>query len=179
MILDINRRARRGRMRSFAAATAAAAIGVLFAGCGDGPKNASLAAPNRPNTPLKVVVTFSTLGAIVKDVGGDFVSITSLVPVGAAPETYEPSPADLVALSHADVVFENGSGLEAWMDKLLRSAGGGKTPVTLSGLTDPAHAQNPHFWLDPANASAYAAKIASALETVDPRHVAEYRARLK
>lgn len=158
---------------------AAAALGMMLAACGGTPKSAPPAAPGGTNAPLNVVVTFSTLGAIVKDVGGDLVSITSLVPVGAAPETYEPTPADLVALSHADVIFENGSGLEAWMDKLLRSAGGGKPPVTLSGLTDPAHAQNPHFWLDPSNASEYAAKIASALESADPRHAAEYRERLK
>jgi ABC-type Zn uptake system ZnuABC Zn-binding protein ZnuA len=179
MILDISRIAPRARSRSSAALLVAAAIGMLIAGCGGSSKNTPPAAPEGPNAPLNVVVTFSTLGAIVKDVGGDRVSITSLVPVGAAPETYEPTPADLVALSHADVVFENGSGLETWMDKLLRSAGGGKTPVTLSGLTDPAHAQNPHFWLDPSNASEYAAKIASALESADPRHAADYRARLK
>jgi ABC-type Zn uptake system ZnuABC Zn-binding protein ZnuA len=65
------------------------------------------------------------------------------------------------------------------MEKLLRSAGGDKTPVTLSGITDPAKAQNPHFWLDPSIASEYAARIASALESADPHHAAEYRARLK
>jgi ABC-type Zn uptake system ZnuABC Zn-binding protein ZnuA len=179
MILDISRIAQRARSRSSAALLVAAAIGMLIAGCGGTSKTPPAAAPGGPNAPLNVVVTFSTLGAIVKDVGGDRVSITSLVPVGAAPETYEPTPADLVALSHADVVFENGSGLETWMDKLLRSAGGGKMPVALSGLTDPAHAQNPHFWLDPSNASGYAAKIASTLESADPRHAAEYRAHLK
>jgi zinc/manganese transport system substrate-binding protein len=178
MILDMGPHTPRGRIRGFAAATVAA-VGVLIAGCAGTSKTASPPAPGGLQTPLNVVVTFSTLGAIVKDVGGDLVKITSLVPVGAAPETYEPTPADLVALSHADVVFENGSGLEAWMDKLLRSAGGDKTPLALSGLTDPARAQNPHFWLDPNNASEYAAKIASALERADPRHAADYRARLK
>jgi ABC-type Zn uptake system ZnuABC Zn-binding protein ZnuA len=46
-------------------------------------------------------------------------------------------------------------------------------------LTDPARAQNPHFWLDPLRASAYAATIAGALERADPRHAAAYRANLK
>jgi len=178
MILDIARPGPGGRIRGLAAAIVAAAIGVLFAGCG-GASNTASVATTGPNTPLNVVVTFSTLGAIVKDVGGDRINVTSLVPVGAAPETYEPTPADLVALSHADVVFENGSGLEAWMDKLLRSSGGDKSPVALSGITDPAHAQNPHFWLDPTKASDYAAMVASTLEAVDPQHTAEYRTRLK
>ncbi|HKW45465.1 MAG TPA: metal ABC transporter substrate-binding protein [Candidatus Eremiobacteraceae bacterium] len=128
---------------------------------------------------MKVVVTFSTLEAIVKDVGGNPVSVVSLVPVGAAPETYEPTPADLIGLSHTDVIFENGSGLEVWMDKLLRSVGGDKQPIALSGITDPARAQNPHFWLDPIRASEYAATIANALERADPSRAAEYRANLK
>jgi manganese/iron transport system substrate-binding protein len=178
MILDINRLVPRGQVRGFTAALVAVAIGVAFAGCGGTSKTVSTT-PSGSNAPLNVVVTFSTLGAIVKDVGGDRVNVTSIVPVGGAPETYEPTPSDLIALSHADVVFENGSGLEAWMDKLLRSAGGDKSPVTLSGITDPARAQNPHFWLDPAKASDYAAKIASALESADPRHAADYRAHLK
>lgn len=152
---------------------------AILAGCGGTTKIASPLAPTAHSTRLKVVVTFSTLGAIVKDVGGDLIDVTWLVPVGAAPETYEPTPADLVALSRADVVFENGSGLEAWMDKLLRSAGGGKEPVVLSGLSDPTRAQNPHFWLDPVKAAGYAAKIAGVLERADPRHGSDYRARLK
>jgi ABC-type Zn uptake system ZnuABC Zn-binding protein ZnuA len=178
MILDINRLVLRGQIRGFTAGLVAVAIGVAYAGCAVTSKPMSTT-PSGSNAPLNVVVTFSTLGAIVKDVGGDRVDVTSIVPVGGAPETYEPTPSDLIALSHADVVFENGSGLEAWMDKLLRSAGGDKSPVTLSGITDPARAQNPHFWLDPTKASDYAAKIASALESADPRHAAEYRAHLK
>ncbi|HEY7980664.1 MAG TPA: metal ABC transporter substrate-binding protein [Candidatus Eremiobacteraceae bacterium] len=179
MILDIGRLAQPRRIRGIAAATIATAIALSIAGCGGTTKTATPPAPSSANAPLNVVVTFSTLGAIVKDVGGDLVNVNSLVPVGAAPETYEPTPSDLVALSHADLIFENGSGLEAWMDKLLRSAGGDKTPVTLSGLTDPAHAQNPHFWLDPSKASTYAAAIANALERADPRHAEKYRVRLE
>jgi ABC-type Zn uptake system ZnuABC Zn-binding protein ZnuA len=175
MILDSNNpeRTRRG-------ALALAAVLSIFAaaGCGSSAKDTSAYSSGGAEPRLNVVVTFSTLGAIVKDVGGDRIDVTSLVPVGAAPETYEPTPADLIALSHADVVFENGSGLEAWMDKLLRSAGGDKTPIALSGSTDPAHARNPHLWLDPLIASEYATTVAIVLERADPSHAAAYRAQL-
>ena len=164
------------RIRS--AAIVAALVLATATGCASGSKVAATSATRDPSARLNVVVTFSTLGAIVNDVGGDRINVTSLVPVGAAPETYEPTPADLIALSHADVVFENGSGLEAWMDKLLRSAGGDKTPVALSGSTDPAHAKNPHLWLDPIIASEYATTIAAVLERADPDHAAAYRANL-
>ena len=173
-------KSRRATCRRLACVTSAAiSLSVLLAGCGGPSRVEAPPASNGLAARLNVLVTFSTLGAIVKDVGGDHIDVTSLVPVGAAPETYEPTPADLIALSHADLVFENGSGLEVWMDKLLRSAGGDKAPVTLSGLSDPTHAQNPHYWLDPVRASAYAATIATALERADPRHAAAYRARLK
>jgi len=164
------------RNRLVAAAAFIAFIGA--AGCGGPAKDASTYSSRGDEPRLKVVVTFSTLGAIVKDVGGDRIDLTTLVPVGAAPETYEPTPADLIALSHADVIFENGSGLEAWMDKLLRSAGGDKSPVALSGSNDPAHAKNPHLWLDPHFASEYATTIATVLERADPSHTAVYRAQL-
>ena len=173
MILDNSRQI----WRPWAAA-AAATIGLALGACGGGAETASHTTQAAPDARLRVVVTFSTLAAIVKDVGGSFVDVTAMVPVGAAPETFEPTPSDLVALSHADVVFENGSGLETWMDKLLRSAGNGTTPVVLSGISDPARAQNPHFWLDPREASTYAERAANALELADAGHAAGYRANL-
>lgn len=165
-------------LRNRAGAAAAALAMSMVAGCGGGSRENVSSAAREPSARINVVVTFSTLGAIVDDVGGDRINVTSLVPVGAAPETYEPTPADLIALSHADVVFENGSGLEAWMDKLLRSAGGDKTPVALSGSTDPAHARNPHLWLDPLIASEYATTVAIVLQRADPSHAAAYRTQL-
>ena len=166
------------RRRICSAAAAVIVATSLVAGCGGGSRIDGSSATLKRLARVNVVVTFSTLGAIVDDVGADQINVVSLVPVGAAPETYEPTPADLIALSHADVVFENGSGLEAWMDRLLRSAGGDKTPIALSGSTDPAHAGNPHLWLDPLLASKYATTVAGVLERADPSHANAYRARL-
>ncbi len=132
-------------------------------------------------TPLHVVATFSTLGAIVKDVGGGHVSVTSLVPIGAAPETYEPAPSDLVALEHSDLIFENGGGLETFMDHLLRSVDTGQKLVALAPDAADADSdvrRNPHFWLDPTYASAYARTIADALERADPVNAGSYRKNL-
>ncbi|HLJ84573.1 MAG TPA: metal ABC transporter substrate-binding protein [Candidatus Eremiobacteraceae bacterium] len=129
---------------------------------------------------LDVVATFSTLGAIVADVGGDRVAVTSLVPIGAAPETYEPAPSDIVTLEHADLVFENGAGLETWMDHLLRSVNAPQKLVVLApqAVTGADGRINPHYWLDPTYAASYAAKIAAALEQIDPAGAAVYRRNL-
>lgn len=155
---------------------------VALAGCAQKSDQVAsgTAAARRPSAQLNVVATFSTLGAIVADVGGDRVSVTSLVPVGAAPETYEPAPSDIVRLEHADLVFENGAGLETWMDHLLRSVNAPQKLVVLAPQAAIASEGriNPHYWLDPAYAASYAAKTAAALERIDPAGGAVYRRNL-
>jgi ABC-type Zn uptake system ZnuABC Zn-binding protein ZnuA len=129
---------------------------------------------------LQVIATFSTLGAIVSDVGGDRIAVTSLVPIGAAPETYEPAPSDIVTLEHADLVFENGAGLETWMDHLLRSVNPGQKLVVLAPQSAAGSdgRVNPHYWLVPTYAELYANEIAAALERTDPSGTAVYRRNL-
>ncbi len=123
----------------------------------------------------------STLAALVKSVGGSKVQVSSLVPVGASVETYEPTPGDLIVLSKAQLLVENGAGLEVWLDKLVRNAGGpllrkavmteGMPLASWSGVQagrGDERTVNPHLWLDPVYAQQYVRKIAAALTRVDP-----------
>jgi ABC-type Zn uptake system ZnuABC Zn-binding protein ZnuA len=73
--------------------------------------------------PLKVVATFSTLGSLVQAVGGSRVTVTNLVPIGASPEDYQSTPGDIRTLASAAVLFENGGGIESWLDRTIRNAG--------------------------------------------------------
>jgi manganese/iron transport system substrate-binding protein len=132
---------------------------------------------------VKVAATISTLAALVKTVGGDKVDVFSIVPVGVSPETYDPAPRDLVDVAHADLIVENGAGLELWMEKLLRSVASSKARVLVlsdgmqvSGATANGAPGNPHLWLDPIEAQAYVRKIANALREIDPANAAEYSA---
>ncbi len=68
---------------------------------------------------LNVVTSFSILGDITQQVGGDRVKVTTLVGPDGDPHTFEPSPKDSAALSKADVVVVNGLGLEGWLDRLV------------------------------------------------------------
>lgn len=129
-----------------------------------------------------VVATTSTLASLVKTVAGDALDVHWLVPIGASPETYEPAPRDLIELSHAAVIVENGSGLEAWLTKLLADASPQARIVVLSDslpsqVSHPNGSEfaNPHFWLDPQYAASYVRAIADALVAMDPRHAALYR----
>ena len=120
--------------------------------------------------PIPVVTTISTFNSLVQGVGGPYVTVQNLVPVGASPETYEPTPQDAVMLSNARVLIENGAGLESWLAETLKN-------VTAPNLTVVVESQglhvindNPHLWMNPENAKVYVDKIRDALSKVDPAH---------
>jgi zinc/manganese transport system substrate-binding protein len=71
---------------------------------------------------LDVVATFSVLGDLVGRVGGDAIDLHVLVGAGVDTHTYDPAPEDLVRLSEADVVFENGLEFETWLERFYESA---------------------------------------------------------
>ena len=86
--------------------------------------------------PLQVVASFSILGDLVKNVGGEAVAVTTLIGPGVDAHTYDPAPADLVVLTKADVIFENGLGFEPWLDRFFASAQpAGARVVVTEGIT--------------------------------------------
>lgn len=85
--------------------------------------------------PLKVVASFSILADMVKQVGGEYVSVTSLVGPDEDAHVFDPSPADAKALAQADVVVINGLGFEGWIDRLVKSSGfSGQLVVATDGV---------------------------------------------
>jgi len=155
------------------------AAAVLCSAC-SAHKPAPQAAPSQRR--VSAVATMSTLAALAQSVGGNRVAVTSLVPVGASPETYDPAPRDVISLATAQLIIENGAGLELWLEKLLHSAGNrfAKVIVLSAGLpvegASPGQPGNPHLWLDPHFAKIYVSKIAAALRDVDPENASYYSA---
>ncbi len=121
-----------------------------------------------------MLVTISTFESFVRGVGGDRVTVSSLVPVGASPEDFQPSPADIQKVHDADVLVENGLGLETWLARTIENAKNERlvTVVATDGL--PAKNGNPHLWMDPELARAYVRKIRDALVKQDPAGRATY-----
>jgi len=165
-------------------ALGALALTLALGACGHGSGNAPSTSPSNR---LVVVVTTSTIVALVRSVADDVADVRILVPVGVSPETYEPAPSDIVALSSATLVFENGAGLESWLGKLIRTSAPHAHVVVLSeaipGEARPAGtssggltpAENPHFWLDPNYAELYVARIARELASADHANAQTYR----
>jgi zinc/manganese transport system substrate-binding protein len=144
-----------------------------------------LGGETRAGDPVKVVASFSILADFVREVGGNRVQVTSLVPPNGDVHVFEPSPADAARLAGADVIIVNGLGLEGWVDRLVKASGtkaaavvaskgaqtiqgeGHPTP-TPGGAGQGSHAQDPHAWQRVANAKVYAANIRDALIAADP-----------
>jgi zinc/manganese transport system substrate-binding protein len=134
---------------------------------------------------LKVVATFSILGDLVKNVGGDRVEITTLVGPGADAHVYSPAPSDAKKMADAEVVFVNGLGYEGWMSRLAKAArGNAPVVVTTRGIKerkavghDHGHGgTDAHAWQSVANAKVYVANIRDALVAADPQSKAIYEA---
>ena len=72
---------------------------------------------------MRVSATTSVIQDLAAQVGGDRVEVETIVPIGGSPETFQPSPGDAGRISEAEVVFENGLGLDDWIEDLVESAG--------------------------------------------------------
>lgn len=75
------------------------------------------------DAPLKAVASFSILGDLVREVGGDHVELTTLVGPDGDAHVYEPTPANVRSLSQAQILFVNGLNFESWMPRLVKSSG--------------------------------------------------------
>ena len=131
-------------------------------------------------TRVKAVASLAIFADFVRQVGGDRVDVSTLIPAGADPHTYDPPPARVVTLTHADLVIVNGLGLEAALQDVIEENTPSSTPIIVlsQGLsvTNDDESANPHLWLDVQNAIAYVERIRDALVEIDPASAESYRA---
>jgi zinc/manganese transport system substrate-binding protein len=134
---------------------------------------------------INAVVTFSILGDLVRNVGGDRLEVTTLVGPNGDAHVYEPSPADARRLAAARIVFMNGLGFEGFMPRLIKASGTKAVVVVATKGIMPRQMQHgdhdhaaidPHAWQSVANAKIYVANIRDALATADPAGKAVYEA---
>jgi zinc/manganese transport system substrate-binding protein len=136
---------------------------------------------------VKAVASFSILGDMVRQVGGDRVEVITLVGPDGDAHVYEPTPADAKNLAASQVLFTNGLGFEGWMNRLETSSGfKGKVVVASTGVKPrtmveeeggkPETITDPHAWQSLANGKLYVANIRDALIAVDPDGKSTYEA---
>jgi zinc/manganese transport system substrate-binding protein len=144
---------------------------------------ALLPAPALAQQKIKAVATFSILGDLVSNVGGDRVELTTLVGSNGDAHVYAPTPSDAKTLAQAKVVFVNGLGLEGWMTRLVKASGTKADPVIASKGVRPLRMEedgkietDPHAWQSVANVKLYVANIRDGLIAADPAGKADYEA---
>lgn len=161
------------------AAVLASAL-TLTAACGDSAEGND---QNDGADLPRVVTTFSVLADITAEIGGDRVEVRSITPVGAEVHGYSPTPSDVQAAADADLVIENGLGLEEWFHQFIQHADapiitaseGMKTrPITrLPDSAEKVEADgelplDPHGWLSPHQAVTYVDNIEAGLIELSP-----------
>lgn len=136
-----------------------------------------------PGDKLTVATTTSVLADIVSNVGGDLVTVTSLVPKNADVHTFEPRPADVRTIASAGLLVMNGVGLDDWLRKTIANAAADKTPLVQLGVGLPGvellpgetvGTQNPHLFMDVKYAELYVDRIAAGLKSADPPNASAY-----
>lgn len=149
---------------------------------------------------LKVVTTLFPLYDFARNVGGDAIDVSLLLPPGVEPHSFEPRPEDMMTVAKADIFIYTNRGMEPWAEKLLSGVTKNGKPVQIeagkgarysntaatTGHDHKGGAKDPHIWLDVANAMLMIDNIANALAEGLPAkkdlfntNAAAYKMRLK
>lgn len=146
-------------------------------------------APPQPATAIKkkVIAVETFLADIAKNIAGERIAVDALLPPGADPHTYEPTPQDGARLADSDLIIINGAEFESWINPLLKNiAAEAKIVVASENLTPREHEEDgggenghhevdPHFWLDPERTLVYLENIRKAFEKMDKDGAAYYK----
>lgn len=126
-----------------------------------------------------LVVTAEPYRYVVEAVAGDGWRVESLVPKGDNPETFDPTPRDIVSLANSSAYFMvGGLGFEdAWMDRFAEMYPNLKMFDTSEGIIRADG--DPHLWTSPDNMALIAKNVCSALCSIDGANADGYRARLR
>lgn len=165
------------RARTLATIALAAAGALTLASCTSQPSGAA-DADDRP----VVLTTFTVLSDIAENVAGEHLRVESITKVGAEIHGYEPTPGDIRRANDADLILDNGMGLEAWFAQFVADldvphvvVSDGIVPIDIredaySGMP------NPHAWMSPLNVQVYVDNMVEAFAEVAPEHSAEFAA---
>lgn len=168
---------RRGVFRSAPGPTVAVLLLIGLSGpligCGNGP-----GVGEEP----RVVATTTQVGDLVREVGGERVTLTTLLRPNADPHQYEPRPSDVQAVADAELIFRSGGDLDAWTATLIADSGSKARVVNLTRgqpvtRTGPDGEADPHWWQDPVNARFAAGRIEAALSDLAPDRARYYLGR--
>lgn len=150
-------------------------------------------APESKKKKPKIAATIFPLHDIVKNVVGDKLDVIGILPPGASPHTYAPSPRQVRELESVRLVFSVGHGLDDWTDILVDMLPNVKKVVVDGGIhltnsiepeghaeaAHPHEGANPHYWLSISNGKQITRNIAEEIIRLDPANESGYRANME
>ena len=169
--------------RQMSLASALAGLLMLLMACsGKGQISSEDRAASASDARPKVLTTFTILADMARNVAGDRLRVESITKPGAEIHGYEFTPSDIERASGADLIIENGLGLELWARRFTAAAGDVPT-VTLTDGIEPlliaedayAGRPNPHAWMSPKAALHYVDQIVVTFSALDPQGAEVYQ----
>jgi zinc transport system substrate-binding protein len=135
---------------------------------------------------IKVVTTLFPLFDFVKEIGGDKVEVSLLLPPGVEAHSFEPKPSDIIKINESDVFAYTGKFMEPWAEDIIKgvtnkevsfvnTSDGINLMKLTEGMPDEAHGIDPHIWLDFDNNKIMVDIITKALVEKDPSNSSFYQ----
>ncbi len=168
---------------------------MVLSGC-TGASEKSIDQSRQTNTDeggMKIYASFYPMYFLASELAGDKAEVISMVPAGAEPHDWEPTPKLVIELSKADMLVYNGAEMEPWIDKILPNVNKDKTKIVdaSEGIElleseeheeeeeqngeDQGHGRyDPHIWVSPIRAMQQAQTIYDALVEIDPKNSEYY-----
>ena len=130
----------------------------------------SSAKPASGGTALHVAAAENFWGSIATQLGGDRVSVTSIITKpDTDPHSYEPTPADARTVASARYVIYNGIGYDPWAPKMLdANPQGGRAVLNVGDLVGVKQGGNPHRWYSPTDVAQVIDQITADYKRLDP-----------
>lgn len=143
-------------------------LALLTSGCAD---------KGKEQDKLQVTASFYPMAEFARAVGGDKAQVTTLVPDGAEPHDWEPSPRDLTKIGRSQLFVYNGL-VEPWAEQAMQAVAERKVLSVQagSGLYDNGSKQDPHVWISPKKAMIEVQRITEAFCEADAANAAYYQA---
>lgn len=129
----------------------------------------------------KVIATTTMVADIAQNIAGDKLDVSSIVPTGSDPHTFEPIPADVEKIRQVQLVLMNGLSLEGWMNEFVANSGTkAEVAIVTKGIetinSETYDTPDPHAWMDASNGIIYAENIKNAFVALDKENAAVYEA---
>ncbi|MGI8502862.1 MAG: metal ABC transporter solute-binding protein, Zn/Mn family [Hassallia sp.] len=158
------------------------ALAIGFGGCNQNTNTAFTQTSSRNNNLPQVVATTSVLCDFTRQVAGNSVNLTCLIPPGADPHLYQPKPEDREAMQTAALILYNGYNLEPSLIRLIKATKNRTPKIAVGQVAVPKPRQvqqnskinDPHVWHNVKNAIAMVDVISRNLEKVSPENATLY-----